>query len=91
MFAYINQSIHTLIGQKFGQRTERPKTPSFTISPATSDIECGRNGEESPKRIEEPSEETKNELDSALATFYEEITNAAKQVFAGMYVFLLII
>src|SRR5699024_478792 len=49
-----------------------------TITPSVSDIESARGRDEPTAE----TEEVKDDLNSALATFYEEITNAAKQVFS---------
>ena len=69
-----------MIGNKFFRRhSERRKSTPFTITPSVSDVENAR----SQTNETDASDESKDELSSALATFYEEITSAAKQVFAG--------
>jgi len=83
LFGQIQGSVQSFIDNKFGSKacSDSEKTPTFTITPSTTTIESSHSPEE-PRSVSLP-EETKNDIDSALATFYEEITNAAKQVFAG--------
>lgn len=60
-------------------QTSASTEPAFTITSAstlTSDVEMARGGQ---------AEENKAELNTALATFYEEITNATKQVYSGWF------
>lgn len=84
IFGQINGSIQSFISKKFGQQQtgeegETPNKATFTITPSVSDIESARCRDE--PAVESP-EEVKD-FDSTLATFYDEITNAARQVFAG--------
>ncbi|KAI2803310.1 CUB and sushi domain-containing protein 1 [Blomia tropicalis] len=84
-FINLNESIQSYIGDRFGKKRsndEQQGEPSFSITPSIPDIEAPRTAADDTINTSIMIDDNKGELDSALATFYEEITNAAKQVFS---------